>query len=232
MFSDLSFDSRRHLYYLGSEILPSVSKKVADLAPKFNAEKILPYSARKQRTTVPILREQWNNTRDVACAEGTETHTFAEEFNGMQKPLNELQRAAVKFFLEWVHKNDYVIIAKECRVYSGKYRYAGTFDLLLQHRYTGKLLLIDYKTNKDLFKSYDYLLPPFTMMEDTPFNKYQLQLSFYRICLQEMGIDIDETYVVWFSRDGRYEILDTSDFTEELKDHMTKQLPNVVNYRW
>ena len=63
--------------------------------------------------------------------------------------------------------------------------YAGTPDCILMNLETNNLILIDYKTNEDLFKNFkgQKLVERFSSYLDTPFNKYQIQLSYYKILL-------------------------------------------------
>ena len=112
-------------------------------------------------------------------------------------------------------------------MFSKKYKYAGTADLLLLEKATGNVLLADYKTNKDLFKSYDLLHSPFEYLESSPYNKYQLQLSYYQIMLEEIDIKISDRLLVYLKIDGTYRVFNTVDFTEQLKSYLDKKLKLV-----
>ena len=86
MFSDLQFDSQRHLYFVEGVKYPSVSSRVELHAPKFDAEKILPYSAKKEGVTVDELRRKWQTINKSACDLGHEVHEFLENFSGIETP--------------------------------------------------------------------------------------------------------------------------------------------------
>lgn len=232
VFSDLTFDSQRHLYFWKGKRVPySVSGLVEKHAPKFNAELILPYSAEKQtrerRETVTIdqLREEWKQINEEACRLGTETHDFMERFTGIQTPTTPQQKAGVKFFKDYC--GEYEILFRELRMYSKKYKFfAGTEDLILQHRKTKNIITADYKTNKDLFKCYkgQTLLEPFNTLEAHPYNKIQIQLSYYQIMLEDVGIEVDDRWLVYLKADGDYRIFKLYDFTKELRKELSKQL--------
>jgi hypothetical protein len=219
-FSDLCFDEGKHLYTVDGIIYPSVSSFVESHAPKFNAEAILPYSAAKQNKSIQELRQEWDDKRDLRCRIGHTTHSFLERYNGLQLPSTGWEEAGVKFFKEF--SKEYDILFRELRMYSREYRYAGTEDLILVHRSTGSIITADWKTNEDLWKSYrsQMLLPPFDWMECHPYNKYQLQLSYYQIMLEEASMNVADRWLLYLKEDGNYELHQLVDFTEELRDHL------------
>lgn len=232
MFSDLKFDSQRHLYYVHSKPYISVSRKVEQHAPKFEANLILPYSAEKQTrirekpVSIEELREEWRQINEEACRLGHETHDFMESFTGIETPVTPQQKAGVKFFQDYSY--NYEILFRELRMYSKKFQYAGTEDLILQHKKDKSIITADYKTNKDLFKCYkgQRLLEPFDDLEATPYNKIQLQLSYYQIMLEEIGLKVADRWLVYLKSDGTYAIFKLWNFVTELKEYM--MLTNIV----
>ena len=217
VFSDLKFDNQRHLYFVNNINYPSVSSKVEKHAPKFDAEKRLPLSAKKEGVTIDELRRKWQTTNKDACDLGHEVHEFLENFTGIETPKLPQEKAGIQFFLDI--SKEYEIISREVKMYSRLYKYAGTADLLLYHKPTKKIILADYKTNKDLFKFHnEYLHNPFQYLECTPYNKYQLQLSYYQIMLEEVGIKISDRMLVYLKIDGTYTIFNTYDFTKQLQE--------------
>ncbi len=221
MFSDLNFESRRHLYFVEGEIYPSVSAKIDTHSPKFDESYWLPRSAKKEKTTEAELQKKWHTKRDNACTLGTNTHDFLERYTGLEIPRTPQEEAGIKFFKDILVEHD--IVLREVRMYSRKYKYAGTADLLLYNRITDQLILADYKTNADLFKSYDYLFAPFDTLEATPYNKYQIQLSYYQLMLEEINCHISERMLVYLKDDSTYSIFNTYDFTETLTDHLSQK---------
>lgn len=217
-FSTLQFEPKTHTYTESGEILPSVSGKVNNHAPKFDAEAILPLSAKKEKVTVDELRRRWQTTNKSACDLGTDTHDFLENFTGLETPDTPQKKAGIAFLSDY--SKDYEIVAKEIRMFSPRYRFAGTADLLLYNKVTDELVIGDYKTNADLFKAYDFLYAPFETMESSPFNKYQLQLSYYQIMLDEaltkIGIRVSGRKLISLKVDASYRVFETIDFTTEL----------------
>jgi hypothetical protein len=198
--------------------LPSVSSLVESHAPKFNVEKMLPLSAEKQHVPVEYLRNVWRKTTEEACQLGTKTHEFLETYTGLQTPSTPQERAGISFIKDILKTHR--ISIRELRVYSKEFLYAGTMDLPLEVIEGNWYEIDDYKTNGDLFKAYDMLKPPFNMMEASPFNKYQIQLSYYQIPLEEIGLTIKKRNLIHLKEDGTYRVYELEDLTEYLKDYM------------
>ncbi len=225
MFSDLTFDSQKHLYYWNKVRVPlSVTGIVNKLSPKFNTEVMSRVSARKQTKetgeviTAHELKHKWQTISTAACDLGTKVHSFMERFTGIETPKCPQEVAGIKYIKDLEGK--YEISFRELRAYSRKYNYAGTMDIPL--RYINKPIFIidDYKTNGNLFKTYNYLNPPFDFLEDTPYNKYQIQLSLYQIMLEEIGLEVDNRRLVHLRADGEYKAYPLIDFTSDLKDYL------------
>ena len=68
-------------------------------------------------------------------------------------------------------------------MYDVKSKKAGTIDLILLNKETGKLIIVDWKTNfANLIQCYGNkkLKAPFKHVHDSKLNKYKLQLSTYK----------------------------------------------------
>lgn len=234
-FSDLIFDEEKHLYFIKRDgrykNLKSVSKKVESHAPKFNPNlrignsTLIELSARKtsrlegKEVTPHELERRWQLLNQTACDLGHKVHDFLEHFTGIETPYLPQEKAGVQFLRD--HMGQYRIEIKELRTYSERYGIAGTMDLPLEILDgSGELIIADYKTNGDLFKSYDNLLPPFDFLQSTPYNKYQLQLSYYQILLEEKGFKIRERWLVYLMADATYKVYKLNDFTQDLRELM------------
>ena len=145
-------------------------------------------------------------------------------------PTREKEKAILKFFDEFP-KNLHFVLA-ETKVYSNKsqiskcsQQFCGTFDLLGYYKHPTNdaksgLVVLDYKTNAELTKSYSrehdkMLLPPFTDMWDEPLSLYTLQLSCYALCLRGIGLNVLGLRIIWLKDDGTYELLPLRDLSKE-----------------
>lgn len=222
--ADLKFNDIDHSYYVGNNQLIPVTSLIKNFYQEFDRS-IAKSIAKKRGITEEQLLAEWDKTRDDAISYGHATHSFGEEYGKSffddQKPIPKTpeQQAIVKFFKELPPK--YLPVGFEQRMYSRKYNYAGTADLIL---FDGKkgFVIVDYKTGKDLYKNYNgqMMLFPFNYMLDTPFNHYQLQLSLYQIMMEECNYLITERWVIWLKPNGNYEKKLTNNFVPILKKHL------------
>lgn len=231
-FNNLHFEPVQHRYTLEGRELTSVSKVVETYEDLFDVESKSIEYAKRYNLNLEEVRESWKNTRDIACDFGHSVHNFGERYfyNKTQRPTNNHEFALVKFWKElpdWLRP-----IACEKRIYITEYGYAGTFDLLLHDVEHQGVIIVDYKTNKDLFKNFKgkKLFSPFDFLFDNPYNHYQLQLSLYQIPLENIGIKVLERWVIWLTSDGEYLKYKTEDYTAHLKqDLKLKQCILVSN---
>lgn len=222
-FNDLEFEPVQHKYTLQGQDMPPVSKVIDRYKEEFDTEGIAKRYAERHGLSVEDVKRSWQNAGDVGCDFGHSVHDFGEDyFDGKRTiPTNQHEVALVRF---WKDMPNFIMpVASETRVYSKRYRYAGTFDLLLHNSRDKGYIIVDYKTNKDLFKNYrgKLMLSPFEFMLDSPFNHYQIQLSLYQIPLEEVGINIIQRIVVWLLPDGNYRRYDTENYTSILKQSLT-----------
>jgi len=220
-FKDLSFNEEEHRYFVGEEEFIPVSYKLKKFYKPFD-KNIANYVAKRDNTTAKEVLKKWDEIGATAAKEGTEVHEFAENY-ALRKIKNiDLddklagKKIAAICYLEKMFTVD-VKLLPELRMYHKLYKFAGTADLVW---ITDKGLVIDdYKTNTDLFKAYGYLLKPFANLENNSFNKYQLQLSHYKMMIEQItGIEVYKTRIIHL-KPYSYKIYETEDFSEKLKEY-------------
>jgi ATP-dependent exoDNAse (exonuclease V) beta subunit len=238
-FKALVFEEKRHIYTLYGRRLPSVSKIVESYTEKFDANKkigdktLIELCAAKQtriqgkEITTHELKHQWQTMSQDGCDLGHETHDYLEYYNGIKTPTTPQQKAGVKF-LTWLLSQTFVnkdgklerryeILHRELRMFSWRFKFAGTADLIVADKMLRTILIVDYKTNKDLFKTYGRLKPPFDFLESHPYNKYQIQLSLYQLMFEEMtNIKVSDRMLVHLKADDTYESFLLENFVEDL----------------
>ena len=111
-------------------------------------------------------------------------------------------------------------VTAELRMYHFKHLFAGTADVLLFDTKNQTYIIADYKTNKDLNKNFrnKTMLAPFNNLLDSPLNHYQIQLSYYQILLEQIGVKVSRRIIVWLDLEGNYQMIDTEDLTDKLKE--------------
>lgn len=108
-----------------------------------------------------------------AMFRGTDVHAAVEHYKNTKMYLQGLEepiKTYIKAFYNWVIDNDVEILVNEKSIISKKYGYAGTFDLLVRFRKSGRILIVDIKTGKDIYRD------------------VFIQLSAYRAALVEEGV--------------------------------------------
>lgn len=130
-------------------------------------------------------RTAWAKKRDKAGDTGTRIHNAIEEYvkskiNSQPEPILELTEGELKMFekfKEWEKENDVKFLLSEQKLYSEKYWFAGTVDLVVEIK--GKKYIADIKTAKDIYTT-NYI-----------------QMAGYHIALEELGKIKDlEGYIV------------------------------------
>lgn len=219
-FKDLVFEEKNHRYSVNRKFIEkSVSGLIKDFCLPFNEMVISKNMSERDGVPQQELLDSWHKKRDERITIGKQAHLFGElyTFNRNLRPQSQYDIAIMKF---WKDLPPHVVpVIVEQPMYHKEKLYAGTPDGILLNTETGNLIIIDYKTNEDLFKNFanQRLLERFSAYADNPFNKYQIQLSYYKILLEQTGHKVSSTKIVWIKEDGTYTLYDTADLTQYIR---------------
>ena len=234
-FSQLNFEEVSHTYKLGDKFLPSVTRKLSRFYDCFDANKVVVNYAKKwnrenqnnQKTEQEIL-DEWDTISKEASDKGTLIHSFTDNYPEFPEPEFDQQRGILEFFRDL--PSNYVVVAIELKMHNEVF--AGTTDVILYNIKTGKLVLVDWKTNKDLFKNFKgkKLLSPFNTLLDNPINKYKIQLNHYKILIEDMTrFEIEDMWIVWLTQEepnlkakktnSNYMLFDAPNWTKKIKKY-------------
>ena len=222
-FKSLEFNESEHLYTVnGQKINSSVSKIIKNFVTPFDIHTISLRVAAQTGIPQSEILKSWDEKRDKACEKGTRVHLFGEfyPFNKTLRPADKFEEAVVKFWNDT--PAEIIPVMMELRMYHKEYLYAGTADILLYNKKTGTYIIADYKTNENLFKNYKSkkMLGEFSNLLDNNYNHYQLQLSFYQILFEQMGLKVSSRKIIWLKPTGEYELYTTEDYTDILKQYL------------
>lgn len=219
-FSDITFIEDGHRYVLGEKGLWSVSHIIHSFEKKVDWGMMAYYSGRKHGISAEVMSNIWAKENKISTDAGSRVHLFCENYVKGNEPTCYQELAATKFF-KFLEENGYTILFKELVMYHKTYLFGGTADLILLDP-LGRLIIADYKTNKDLFKNYkgQKLLGIFNDLLDQPYSKYEIQFSLYQILLEQVGIRVDKRWLVYLDRKGEYEIHETDDYTGRLEKYL------------
>jgi ATP-dependent exoDNAse (exonuclease V) beta subunit len=231
----LEFDEALHKYTHDGEVLESVTQALGRLFLPFDEYRMSKRAANRRRTSQRTILREWERARDTACDFGTAVHLHAETYirDGVRtKPANAIYEQTFKTARSvcdaLLVTHDFVEAEK--MVFSPKYKIAGTLDLILRNKETGKIVLVDWKTNKELTKDPTHYnkpgLGPFKEILDSKYNKYCLQLNIYRRIMEEENYFDEEIgdMIIIHLRDGTVKTFTVPDHSELIDKFMRERL--------
>lgn len=210
---ELKFDNEKHSYMVGKDKVLSVTKIIDSIVPKPN---LVQWSAKmgadwwldnfnnESRYVYNGIANAYKLKSDAALKVGSIVHDYIEnaikwslasDSNNDEpaKPEDEEALNSIKAFGEWIKANDVEWISAEEKIYSRKYKYAGTVDAVAL--VDGELSVIDFKTSKQIYKS------------------YKLQIYAYKQAIEEIyGEEIKRCFILRFDKsDGKFQAREIKD---------------------
>jgi len=223
-FSDLKFVEDTHTYTVGDKKLPSVSSLIEQYSKPFD-KGISKFVARKRGCSQEEILAEWEATATAACLRGNKAHDWGEAylFDRTLTPTTPLEEAIQKF---WSSFPDYIVpVGAELKMYHKVFNFSGTMDIFLYNTRNDTYIIGDYKTNKDLFKNHkgQKMLGSFSDLYDNPYNHYQVQLSYYQLLIEQLGLKVSNRFLLWVHDDATYKFYKTKNATERLLKDLTNE---------
>lgn len=214
---DLEFNKTTHTYKLKGKEVPSVSRLIKNFYDPFDAETIAKRMEVQGKGNKDELLQAWKKKADSSIQKGNTIHDTAEVIINAYQKYSQHTIHLLNFLFDFL-RSEPEILGTEIMVANEELQYAGTIDLLAA--IDGVIIMIDYKTNNDLFKNYKgkTLKSPFADFLDSPFSHYVLQQNHYALCLEEYGIEVERMNLVWL-KDFEYEIVTVPDIRNRLKEY-------------
>ena len=174
----LNYNPDKHIYIVDNKIVPSVTGICGRGIPKpqlidwlvstplyefkrlikEKLENSLPIDNVELERIQKIASSKTNNVRDDAGLIGTVVHGLIESYL-KDKPIVKQSDPKVSncwnLFYNWWKESKYKVVDLEKKLYSSKWSYAGTLDLVVKDE-KKNLVLIDIKTSNSI--SFDYYL--------------------------------------------------------------------------
>jgi len=157
--------------------------------PRFDAERIAGFVARKRGCTREEVLQEWELKRKTAADFGTRIHTYADASLTGEVIAGDTSTRE-NLYIEQVQKlapkllKHYDLLGTEVIVFSPQYNISGTLDVLMRNKRTKSLAIFDWKTNEEI-RSLNKHKPSqrgfgvLSHVPDSNFFHYQLQLSLY-----------------------------------------------------
>ena len=221
---DLVFDEETHSYFYNRRRMQSVTTLLKKYNPSFDADKWSKYVAEKKGKTQDEVKAMWKMKSNESCRLGTLIHKYAE-FLILKKELPRLSTereiqyglSVTQFLKDY---SAYEIIAVELPVVCPEWGLAGTVDLVIKHRVSGVILILDLKTGSKLNKENVYgakLLSPLAHLDDCELVKYSLQVGLYiRMLKKQYNLEnIGDGRLMWVLAQG-YDVIRCLELNEEI----------------
>lgn len=239
VFDCYKFYEEGHYYTChGSRVGLSMTKLIHDYSNPFDAEKIASKRAEKENKTTSEVLEEWRIENKFSTVKGSLCHLYAQEIwkgieyeidyqtidddvdkERLKKSFEAIKIQARKFYDD--HKDCLVPIADEFIVGSEEYDIAGSIDNLFYNILTHEIVLVDYKTNKEIkyqgFRKATMLVP-LQHLQDCNYIHYCIQLNGYQKLFEEKtGLKISEKMIVYFNEKADdYEIIEVQNLSKEV----------------
>jgi ATP-dependent exoDNAse (exonuclease V) beta subunit len=220
------FKEKYHKYYYDGKNYESVTTFIKRFKEEFDSDKWSKVTAEKTGQDQDKVLEEWKKLNDRANEIGHATHAWIENFfKGVYQPIPrdfEIIDRLDKFHKIYYEKLTKLVPVKfEQKVFSTKWKLAGTFDALFT--YKDQLVIVDWKTNKkfDTTSAYNKkLLSPFETEDECKLTEYSIQISLYALILEEVGLDVKMGYILYIGPEGDPELHRYIDYRDKLRDYL------------
>ena len=222
-FNDVTFEEEGHKYTVAGEKLAySVSTLVHRFEKKTDFDSISYKKDKKFKLPHGSHKMLWKLNAEYACAKGSKAHYFGElyAFCRELEPTSGYEEAMVKFYASL--PPHIIVVFTELTMYHKLKMFGGTADIILYNTLTGKFIIADWKTNKDLFKNFagNMLINEFNFLLDNNFNKYQIQFSTYQVLFEQSGFEVEDRVLIWVKEDGTFDAFSTENYTDIIKEYL------------
>lgn len=241
--SNFVFEEGAHIYKYSDIQFDSVTTLLKKFKEPFNRDYWIKEKARQRGVDPSVIENEWTEAGNKATKLGSRVHKWIEDFwSGENPELPEdpdlLERVnKFKGIYESKFKN-LIPLKSELKIFSKKWRIAGTIDqpFLMWDESRNKMIFIigDWKTNKE-FKSDDHpkgrykkLLRPFNTLYENHHNEYSIQISMYRLILEEeLGIETESGFLVHIGPEEPARIYPAKDLRGPLKMYLDQNRTGI-----
>ena len=246
VFNKFHFEEEPHIYWWLDEngnrrqAQTSMTALIHSHSQPFDAERLAPFTAKKLHMPVQDVLDMWKLENDLAKVKGTHIHAFNEYmwsnreytypkdkvieqfgFDILEPLWPRLTKIAIDFYN--MYKDRIIPIGLELVVGDEELEICGSIDFLCYSRKLKSLVIIDYKSNKEIkFKPYkgQKMTGCLSHLDDCNYIHYSLQLNGYQYILEKKtGLKLhNEHFLIWMNENNdTYEIYKTKDLYEEAK---------------
>ena len=200
----------------------SVTTLVGQYEKPFDEDRVATFKSKKDGIPKQDLIDMWHFDRDFACCKGTHTHAYNEYlwkggslynynkkevikefgFDVISPVWDKLKKICESFYNTF--KDNLIPLGLEQIVGSKDYDIAGAIDFLAYSKKLDAIIILDYKTNKEIkLESYkdEKMLYPLNDIPDCNYYHYCLQLAIYKQIIEhETNLKIHpKKWLIWMN---------------------------------
>ena len=234
--SKFTFDEPTHVYRYDGVKFESVTTFLKNFKVPFDREYWSKRKAEERGVDQSVILEEWGQKSSKATGIGTRVHKYIEDFWSGKSPIlpeDEDSKDRVLKFLDLYDRKlkAFHPLKSELKIFSKKWRISGTIDqpFLFWDEKLNKCFLVigDWKTNGE-FKDdshpkgrYKKLLNPFSTLWENNHNEYSIQISLYRLILEEeANIETESGFLCHIGPDLPPKIYPAKDLREPLRIYL------------
>jgi hypothetical protein len=218
--SNFTFHEESHVYRYSGVKYDSVTTFLKIFKVPFDREYWSKRKAEERGVDVSVILNEWETKGDVSRNLGTLVHKFIEDFwsgENPEIPDDVDVKDRVLKFMEVYNKRLHKLtpLKSELKIFSKKWRLAGTIDQ--------PLLLFDPSTERDKHPKgrFKKLLRPFNNLYENDHNEYSIQISLYRLILEEIGIETESGFLLHLGPEDP-KIYPAKDLREPLRAYLNQ----------
>ena len=247
-FDRYNFYEEPHIYtYLeddGTEtpVGISVTTLIEKYENPFDEDRVAELKAKKEGISKQEILDKWHFDRDFACCKGTHTHAYneylwkqeelyeydkdkvIEEFGKdvIEPVWDKLKKICDSFYKKF--KDNLIPVGLEQVIGSRDYDIAGTIDFLAYSKKLDAIIIIDYKTNREIKKSSFNAIRMLSPLDDIPdcnYYHYSLQLAVYKNILEkETKLKVyPKKWLIWINENNdNFKLYECSNLDDKAKE--------------
>lgn len=222
---------RKHNYDDVNKKLEKIPEPAAWPGQQGSLEDALPLLEKRaliEAAAIVKVRAEWDQAGTKACALGTEVHAYMENqwkrklYRPEKEPegYEELSAVGLRAYTELSKR--FVPIREEFIVCKPEWQLCGTIDFLAYDMAKDRIVILDYKTNKEIKREnpFQQCVGALAGLPDCNYITYCAQLSTYKAILEaETSIRIGGMALVHIRKDG-YSVIPCKDLSAQIKEHL------------
>jgi len=234
---NFKFNEALHEYRYDGIKFDSVTTFLKNFKEPFDRDFWLKKKSREIGVDPSVLESEWKNKADVANSLGTNVHKWIEDFwSGLNPDIPDSADPEYPRIMKFKRVHDLrfknlIPLKSELRIFSKKWKLAGTIDqpFLMWDENRKKVIFLigDWKTNRE-FKHdshpkgrFKKMLRPFHDLWENQHNEYSVQVSLYRLILEdELGLETESGFLCHIGPDEDAKIYPAKDLRERLRFYL------------